>query len=106
MEAKSTGDLSSLVEEQRLRKTEGGEEEEEEGEEGERRIQPATEPPKRKNFRTDMGSSAPPGGGCNPIKSKNVFQESNPARGGGLFNFLLCMCNFSIDSILYVHCTI
>ena len=83
MEAKSTGDLSSLVEEQRLRKTEGGEEEEEEGEEGERRIQPATEPPKRKNFRTDMGSSAPPGGGCNPIKSKNVFQESNPARGEG-----------------------
>ena len=60
MEAKSTGDLSSLVEEQRLRKTEGEEEEEEE--EGEEKpILPATEPPKRKNFRTDMGSSAPPG---------------------------------------------
>ena len=105
MEAKSTGDLSSLVEEQRLRKTEGGEEEEEEGEEGERRIQPATEPPKRKNFRTDMGSSAPPGGGCTPIKSnKNSKNQIQPERG--LFIFLLCMCNFFIDSILDVHCTI
>ena len=64
MEAKSTGDLSSLVEEQRLRKVEGGEEDEDD--EGERPVQPATEPPKRKNFRTDMGSSAPPGGGGNP----------------------------------------
>ena len=60
MEAKSTGDLSSLVEEQRLQKTEGEEEEEEE----EKPVLPATEPPKRKNFRTDMGSSAPPGRHC------------------------------------------
>ena len=72
MEAKSTGDLSSLVEEQRLRKTENGEEEDEE-DERERPIQPATEPPKRKNFRTDMGSSAPPGGGGNPIHINDVF---------------------------------
>ena len=64
MDSKSTGDLSSLVEEQRLRKTEVEEEEEEEEEEW-KPILPATEPPKRKNFRTDMGSSAPPGGGCN-----------------------------------------
>ena len=56
LEAKSTGDLSSLVEEQRLQKTE------EEGEETtDGPVLPATEPPKRKNFRTDMGSSAPPG---------------------------------------------
>ena len=60
MEAKSTGDLSSLVEERRLQKTEE-EEEENTLPSTEDPVLPATEPPKRKNFRTDMGSSAPPG---------------------------------------------
>ena len=61
MEAKSTGDLSSLAEEKRLQKTEEEEEEENTLPSTEDPVLPATEPPKRKNFRTDMGSSAPPG---------------------------------------------
>ena len=61
MEAKSTGDLSSLAEEKRLQKTEEEEEEENTLPRTEDPVLPATEPPKRKNFRTDMGSSAPPG---------------------------------------------
>ena len=72
MEAKSTGDLSSLAEEQRLRKADDDDEVEE------RPMLPATEPPKRKNFRTDMGSSAPPGGGHNPY-----HRFSQPASQAG-----------------------
>ena len=56
-EAKSTGDLTALTEERKAV---------EEEEDVTEKPLPATEPPKRKNFRTDMGSSAPPGGGHNP----------------------------------------
>ena len=78
MEAKSTGDLSSLAEEQRLRKTDDDDEVEE------RPMLPATEPPERKNFRTDMGSSAPPGGGHNPYHrfSQPASQAGNDLGAG------------------------
>ena len=65
-EAKSTGDLTALTEERKAV---------EEEEDVTEKPLPATEPPKRKNFRTDMGSSAPPGGGHNPY-----HRFSQPAR--------------------------
>ena len=67
VEARSTGDLTALTEERRAA---------EEEEDVKEKPLPATEPPKRKNFRTDMGQSAPPG----PVGRRSMSSVSGGSR--------------------------